>query len=237
MKIGELAQATKISIRTLHHYDEVGLLKPSNRTESGHRLYSEADIARLHKIVSLRNLDFSLDEISKFIGYSQEEMQDLISRQSEKMEAEREELDRKQWCIQAVQSAARLEPYQGREMLIDMIRELSLQSEHFTPAERQLLYVHKSQIPAGRVKQMHDELAELTERVQGFMNSNTEASDPRVIQAAKEWLALGKEGTGDRPEIQERVRELFKKYPDLTSYRGITPELRSYLRTALHGQS
>ena len=50
LKIGELAKQTGLSIRTLHHYDEIGLLVPSHRTEADHRLYSNEDIIRLQQI-------------------------------------------------------------------------------------------------------------------------------------------------------------------------------------------
>src|SRR6266567_2674802 len=62
-KVGQLAKRTGISVRTLHHYDQIGLLTPSHRTESGHRLYDDGDVARLQQIVSLRQLGFALDAI------------------------------------------------------------------------------------------------------------------------------------------------------------------------------
>ena len=65
MKIGDLAQKTGLSIRTLHYYDEIGLLSPSHRTDVGYRLYSNQDIIRLQQIVSLRQLGFSLKEINE----------------------------------------------------------------------------------------------------------------------------------------------------------------------------
>src|SRR5947208_6219827 len=63
LKVGELARRTGLTIRTLHHYDEIGLLKPSLHTESGHRLYAAGDIARLQQIKSLRQLGFSLEQV------------------------------------------------------------------------------------------------------------------------------------------------------------------------------
>ncbi len=63
LQIGELAKQTGLSIRTLRYYDEIGLLVPSHRTEADYRLYSEADIARLQQILSLRQLGFALKEI------------------------------------------------------------------------------------------------------------------------------------------------------------------------------
>ena len=63
LQIGELGKQTGLSIRTLRYYDEIGLLMPSHRTEAEYRLYSEADIARLQQILSLRQLGFALKEI------------------------------------------------------------------------------------------------------------------------------------------------------------------------------
>ena len=63
LKIGELARRTGLTVRTLHHYDEIGLLRPSLHTEAGHRLYTANDVARLQQVLSLRQLGFSLDEI------------------------------------------------------------------------------------------------------------------------------------------------------------------------------
>src|SRR3954452_14872931 len=62
-KVGELARRTGLTIRTLHHYDEIGLLKPTLHTESGHRLYTSRDVARLQQVLSLRQLGFSLEEV------------------------------------------------------------------------------------------------------------------------------------------------------------------------------
>src|SRR5688572_25988984 len=63
LKVGDLARRTGLSVRTLHHYDEIGLLSPSHRTDSGHRLYAAADVARLQQVVSLRQLGLSLEEV------------------------------------------------------------------------------------------------------------------------------------------------------------------------------
>jgi DNA-binding transcriptional MerR regulator len=58
-----LSKRTGLTVRTLHHYDQIGLLKPSSHSESGYRFYTAADIARLQQVLSLRQLGFSLDEI------------------------------------------------------------------------------------------------------------------------------------------------------------------------------
>src|SRR3984893_10148836 len=63
LKVGELAKRSGLTVRALHHYDEIGLLKPSLHTEAGHRLYTAADVARLQQVLSLRQLGFALEEV------------------------------------------------------------------------------------------------------------------------------------------------------------------------------
>jgi bifunctional DNase/RNase/DNA-binding transcriptional MerR regulator len=66
-KVGELAKATGLTVRTLHHYDDVGLLVPWERTSAGHRLYADQDVRRLYHILALRGLRLSLEEIASLL--------------------------------------------------------------------------------------------------------------------------------------------------------------------------
>jgi DNA-binding transcriptional MerR regulator len=66
--IGEVAAIARVTVRTLHHYDEIGLLHPSGRTVAGHRRYSTADLDRLRQILVYRELDFSLDAIASMLA-------------------------------------------------------------------------------------------------------------------------------------------------------------------------
>ena len=59
-KIGELARATGLTVRTLHHCDGIGLLRASDRTDAGYRLYTPCDVGRLYQVAELRKLGFSL---------------------------------------------------------------------------------------------------------------------------------------------------------------------------------
>lgn len=67
MHIGELAGRSNLSLRTIRHYDEVGLLTPSGRTEGGFRLYTERDFARLLLIRRMKPLGFSLEEMAELL--------------------------------------------------------------------------------------------------------------------------------------------------------------------------
>ncbi len=68
MHIGELADRTGLSNRTIRHYDEVGLLHPSGRTEGGFRLYTDTDLARLLIIRRMKPLGFSLEQMAELLA-------------------------------------------------------------------------------------------------------------------------------------------------------------------------
>ncbi|MDF2047576.1 MerR family transcriptional regulator [Microbacterium sp. Kw_RZR3] len=68
MQIGELAERTGMSIRTLRHYDEIGLLRPSARSEGGFRLYTADDEARLLLIRRMKPLGYSLEQMGELLA-------------------------------------------------------------------------------------------------------------------------------------------------------------------------
>ncbi|MBF4576535.1 MerR family transcriptional regulator [Frondihabitans sp. VKM Ac-2883] len=67
MHIGKMADRSQMSLRTIRHYDEVGLLTPSGRTEGGFRLYTERDFSRLMVIRRMKPLGFTLDEMAELL--------------------------------------------------------------------------------------------------------------------------------------------------------------------------
>lgn len=81
LQVGDLARSTGLTVRTLHHYDEIGLLRPSGRSESGYRLYFEADVARLHAIQALRHLGLPLAEIGPLLDGGEAVPQRVIEQQ------------------------------------------------------------------------------------------------------------------------------------------------------------
>lgn len=79
--VGELARLSGVSVRTLHHYDAIGLLVPGERSAAGYRLYRDADLARLRRILFYRELDFGLDEIAEILADPDGRGDDHLRRQ------------------------------------------------------------------------------------------------------------------------------------------------------------
>lgn len=77
LTVGEVASLAGVSVRTLHHYDAIGLLSPAARSDAGYRLYGEGDLARLHQILAYRELGFELDAIAQLLTEPADEVEHL----------------------------------------------------------------------------------------------------------------------------------------------------------------
>ncbi|QHT62193.1 MerR family transcriptional regulator [Paenibacillus lycopersici] len=83
-KVGQLAKLTGLTVRTLRFYDNIGLFSPSAFSDSGHRLYNEADISRLHQILALKELNLSLDEVRMVLSGGEYGPADIVAQQMER---------------------------------------------------------------------------------------------------------------------------------------------------------
>jgi MerR family transcriptional regulator, thiopeptide resistance regulator len=98
--VGAVADLTGISVRTLHHYDRIGLVVPSVRTAAGYRRYTDADIERLHLVLVYRSVGMPLDEIRTLLDDANADVLEHLRRQRELL---LEQADRLQHTIKAVE--------------------------------------------------------------------------------------------------------------------------------------
>ena len=118
-KVSEVAELAHVTVRTLHHYDEIGLLVPSRRSDAGYRLYAEADLERLYQILLYRELGFALEAIARVLEAP-------ADQRSAALRAQRDALAEKQRRTDAVLRAVdrALESIErGEEMSSDEILE------------------------------------------------------------------------------------------------------------------
>ncbi|WP_083089653.1 MerR family transcriptional regulator [Clostridium septicum] len=92
-KIKEVATMAGISVRTLHYYDEINLLKPNFINKSGYRVYSKDDIERLHQILFFKELSFSLNEIKNIVNNPNFDKVEVLKIQKELLLRKRNRLD------------------------------------------------------------------------------------------------------------------------------------------------
>ena len=210
-KVGELAKRAGLSVRTLHYYEEVGLLAPSYRTQSGHRLYDESDIVRLQQIMSLRQLGFSLDEIRDCLNQSDFSLGRVIelhiSRLREQIESERRLCDR----LEAIAASLRSSGEVSVEELIQTIEVISMLEKYYTPEQLKELDERKQQIGEERIRQAEAEWQELMDQVRAEMNNGTDPASERVQQLAARWTGLVQEFTNNDPGIERAVGKMWQQ--------------------------
>src|SRR5262245_27474873 len=93
-RVGELADATGLTVRTLHHYERIGLLEPAARTEGRQRVYDENDVRRLYRMRALRDLGLSLPDIGRMLEDDRAALADVLRAHLARVDAEMERLGR-----------------------------------------------------------------------------------------------------------------------------------------------
>ena len=114
MQIKEFAEQIGVSVRTLHYYDEIGLLKPSEvDAQNGYRFYDERSLERMQEILFYRELDFSLKTIAQILSSPDYDKQQALTRQRKLLLAKKERLER---LIDALDSMEKGEGFYAEEV-------------------------------------------------------------------------------------------------------------------------
>ena len=118
MTVGEISRLTGVTVRTLHHYDQIGLVVPVERTDAGYRLYGAAEIERLQEVLFLREIGFGLAEIESIVGDAAYDRETALRAQRRMLEAKAEHLLAMIETIDAaIHARGKDEPMSGDEML------------------------------------------------------------------------------------------------------------------------
>ena len=181
-RIGELACETGLTVRTLHHYDQLGLLSPLSRTEGGHRCYTSGDVRRLHRIVALRSLGISLEEIGTLLD-GEPDPTGLLRRQLDVVE-------------ERIRKASDL-----RARLLDVLNNLGRNVE---PSARQLMQLIEETV-AMNEPMTPEQFAELKEELQRQVRELGDEDFAALSQTREDaWNALGR-------QEQQRLTEQRRK--------------------------
>ncbi|MBW6410548.1 MerR family transcriptional regulator [Clostridium weizhouense] len=122
MKIGEFAKKSGVTVKTLLHYDKIGLLKPSKKTDCGYRIYCEDDFLKLQQITTLKFIGLSLTEISHILHESGENLESMISIQKKALEEKKKHIDSVIEVFNKAQNTAKKNGFLDANNLIDIIK-------------------------------------------------------------------------------------------------------------------
>jgi DNA-binding transcriptional MerR regulator len=210
LKVGTLAKRTGISVRTLHYYDEIGVLSPSHRTESGHRLYAAGDVARLQQIRSLQELGLSLEEVRTCLanpGFSPRRVVTLHHQRVREQIGLLQELSGRlerlgAWLDECGEATI--------DEFIDVMEGMKMVEKYYTPEQLEQLKQRRETVGEERIRQVEAEWPELIAAVQVEMERGTDPADPRVQALATRWMALVEEFTGGDPAIAKAARSMWE---------------------------
>jgi DNA-binding transcriptional MerR regulator len=214
-KVGELATRTGLTVRTLHHYDAIGLLSPSGRTGSahgsGHRLYTAADVMRLHQIICLKQLGFGLEQVKEYMtraDYDPREVVRLHLANVRQQAAELAELgDRLEALANTLDAADTVSP----DVFLETIEVMTMIEKYYTLEQLEQLKQRKEQVGDARIKEVEAEWPQLMTEVRAAMDAGTDPADPKVEDMARRWVGLVNEFTGGDPGIFKSLSTMYQK--------------------------
>src|SRR5579871_645150 len=202
LKVGELARRTGLTVRTLHHYDAIGLLKPSLHTESGHRLYTAADVARLQQVFSLRQLGLSLEEVRDCLNRADFSPQKVIrlhlARLREQIEGQRRLCERLEALAAHLGAAEEV----SADEFLSTIEVMTAMEQLYTPEQiKQLAEVGK-QVSTEEIRAVEQDWTALIAEVRA--NRDLDPASPQAQALARRW-----------EDLLERTMRPYKDVPEV----------------------
>ena len=243
--VGQVADLFGVTVRTLHHYDEIGLLVPSGRSAAGYRLYTDADLTRLQQVVVYRRLELPLDEIRELLDGGEDAVEHLRRQRDAVM--------------------SRLDELSELVAALDRALEREMSDQPATPEEMKELfgdgfkdeYQAEAQERWGETdawKQSAERTKRYTKADWAAVKAEMDAVNAAFIAAKRRGEPATGEAAMDAAEVHRRhianrfydldhefhrgLADLYVSDPRFTkSYEDLEPGLAVYVRDAIHANS
>jgi DNA-binding transcriptional MerR regulator len=232
-KIGELAKLTGLTVRTLHHYDQIGLLPPSQVSDSGHRIYSESDIRKLQQIISLKQLGFSLEEIKEIIEKQSINRVQVLRMQLQRVKKQIELQEELYTRLESIYTLLNSQKNVSANQFIKLIEVINMVEKYFS---KEQLYKMKSQtgnISSEEKEQIESQWSKLVADIRTELEKNTPSDNPKVIELAKKWKSIIDKFTAGDQEIVKSAERFHSENPNNPLQYEIDGNLYKYIKEAM----
>jgi DNA-binding transcriptional MerR regulator len=231
-KVGGLAKATGVTVRTLHHFDEIGLLRPTERSPTGHRLYGGDDVRRLYRILALRQLGMSLSEIATSVDGQVDDLElaarEQLAQVQHQIGLQRQVHRRLVALLVAMQET----PERSIDELI-AVMEAMMQASYFTPDQLARLRQRHREAGADGFARWQQRWAELATDITVHIDARTDPADPAVQEIARRWSELMDHMTGgDRGIVSAMYAKLDDVGPEAATRGVVSVEVWVYIKRA-----
>lgn len=245
LTVKQLAAISGITVRTLHHYDEIGLLKPAHIGANGYRYYGRAEMLRLQRILFHRELGVPLGEIAGLLDLEGADQVGVLLRHREKLEAERERfrvlidtIDRTVADLKGETPMPNADLYRGFSAEKQAEYEAWLIERYGDPMKEDIARSRKAMTKMNEAEQqaVMEQLRDIeTALAEGMKRGLDPASDPidRVIARHRAWVAAAWDKPCP-PEAYSGLADLYLSHPDFVKrYETIATGFTDFLVAAM----
>jgi|SRR5579863_3658468 len=219
----EFARMAGVSVRTLHHYDRLGLLKPAGRTGAGHRFYDESQFVRLQQIVTLKFIGFTLREIKKLMGGA--DLKTALRLQRVSLVEKRRQLDQ---AIEAIAAAERLPRARNGtdwRAFVTIIQRIQMQTNNewtkkYYNEEAQKVLGERQKLWSPELQErVSKDWAALFEDIKQTLARGVKPESAEGQALAARWDKLVEAFTGGNAAVLEGVKKVWKDFDNLPAER------------------
>lgn len=236
----EFAGLAGVTVRALHHYDRLGILRPKQRSKAGYRLYTARDFARLEQIVVLKFLSIPLKQMSRLLE-PDAKLSEVLQKQREVLFAKRLQLDKAIRAISNAQRSLRLQNEPDWKLFQLIVKELEMQKsiewkgKYFSEEARAKVAARRSQLSAEVLQKANKDWAELHADIEASLGEDP--AGPKGQALAERWKKLVDDFTGGDPEILDGLKRMMAdraNWPaDARAKTLSSPEGEAFLKKAL----
>ncbi|NML18782.1 MerR family transcriptional regulator [Azohydromonas caseinilytica] len=225
LQVGQLARRTGLTVRTLHHYDAIGLVRPSARSAAGYRLYAEADVARLHTVQALRQLGFSLSRIGELLQAGQTAPRAVLAEQIRALDEEMERARALRGQLAVLRDALDAGVVPQSQQWLSALSLMAVWQRHFSPRELQPVF--------RRWQRMRPAWQPLRQAVREAMAEGCAADSARVQALAQRWMDLAMELTHGDLALALRWARMNEQAPETTLHPGTEAPVLDFIGHAI----
>lgn len=226
IQVGELARRAGITVRTLHHYEQTGLLLPSARSAAGYRLYNLAAVQRLHMIQALAKSGLELAEIRDFLDKEPLALAELLDAQIRLLDKQVRSINTLRDRLADLHAGLTANAAPDLESWLQTLELMNMYDRWFSHEELQ-------QLPfAAQNEQLAEIWTALVEEANALLKQHVEVADPRAMDLATRWMLRLEQDTAGKPEFLTRMNEMHSVEPQMREQTGITPEMIDYVTRA-----
>lgn len=228
LKIGELAKRTGLTVRTLHHYDDIGLLKPSGRSDSGYRLYDRTDVAKLYRIQALRRLDLPLSEIQAILDGGGARLPDVIDQQIAGLTRQIDQAAELRNHLVLLQERLARHDEPGLDDWLATLEIMSTYAKYFNQDDILKLRALRQQFVEAEA-----EKTAVTQAFRSLIDRGVPTESKEAVEIARRWMRMMQRRVGGDAGLLIKLYTMQSSEPALQALTGVDQTMLNYISGAV----